>query len=229
MFFFNEFRVKMQFLFQKDTESWCIILFGCISMAADQTWGLFFSDLLLAEKACAVPRAALRLCMELSKLSDPWNERCCSTKQCEFLRWITLSPRHALLLYESHATARLYICVTVVSTPPSLQFPPSHRCFGAPTLPCFIVTVERVTPTFSILLCVLCLLLSSFTSAIKLYYSRQELFTTSVWRQFDKAWVNTDLAKYPTKILSDCFTGFQIGLILSKQDVFHRLIGSNCQ
>lgn len=156
------------------------------------------------ESLCSTKGSTEAMAWNPSKLSDPWNQRCCSTKQGEFLRWITLPPLHALLLYESHATARPYCGIY-----PSFFPCPPPTSAGAPTLPCFIVTVERITLTFSILLCILCLLLSSFTSAIKLYDSRQELFT-SVWRQFDKAWINIDLAKYPTEILRNCFTGFQI-------------------
>lgn len=162
-------------------------------MAANQTWGLFFPTCCLQRKPVQYQGQHWGCGMEMSKFSSPWNERCCSTKQCEFLRWISLPPLHAQLLYESHATARQYCCI-YPSLLPSLQFPPFPLCFGAPTLPCFIVPVERLTLTFSILLCILCLLLSSFTSAIKLYDPRQELFT-SVWRQFEKAWVNRDLAK----------------------------------
>lgn len=81
-----------------------------------------------------------------------------------------------------------------------LPIPPSQPCFDASASARVIVTSERVTLTFSLLSCVLCLLLSSFTLAIKLYESRQELFTTSVRWQFDKAWVNTDQLKCPTQI-----------------------------
>lgn len=56
-----------------------------------------------------------------------------------------------------------------------------------PVPPILVSLLEHVllSLTFSILLCLLCLLLSSFTLAMKWYDSRQELFTC-VWRQFDK-------------------------------------------
>jgi len=78
--FFNESGVKIQFLFQKDTQTWCCNTFWLYFHGSWSDLSSYFSDLLLAETAsAAAPRAALRL-QRRCILSDPWNERCCSTK-----------------------------------------------------------------------------------------------------------------------------------------------------
>lgn len=191
-------------------------------MAADQTWGLFFFRLATCRESLYSTKGSTEaVAWKCQSFQIP------EMRDAAVLSSVNFSGESPSLLF-THCCFMNHILLqdsTVVSILPSFL---AHVCFGAPTLLCFIVTVEWVTLTFSILLCILCLLCSSFTSAIKLYDSRQELFT-SVWRQFDKAWVNIDLAMHPTEILRDCITGFQIRPILSKLDDFHGVIVSKNQ